>query len=69
MSEWISVKDRLPEKYTDVLCYDTYGECIIAHQITDKWCDNMWSDSNEENYEIEVTHWMLLPEPPKKEQE
>ena len=56
---WISVKDRLPEKNTDVLIYN-----IEEYMGTDfltkdgKW---FW------NEELPPTHWMPLPEPPKGE--
>ena len=53
--EWISVDERLPEKYTYVITYDkglgvvidsvlSNGEFVLGHS---------------------TTHWMPLPEPPK----
>lgn len=69
--EWISVKDRLPE--TDYLC-------VLKHQREDpnKGIGNVGAYSNRDNKwmisvipaddegEIPVTHWMPLPNPPKK---
>lgn len=59
MSEWISVKERLPEKRKDVLV--RYGNGRI---------DIDWIDSTQcfvfDNLYGRVTHWMLLPEPPKE---
>jgi hypothetical protein len=61
---WISVKERLPEKYHTVLTarkdddwFDIDTECINAN--------GRWSD----DYKVGtcVTHWMPLPQPPKGE--
>lgn len=67
MSEWISVKDRLPDK--EDLFLISYGE---SREIT----IGLWNFRNNrfEETEIEwfgyeitgVTHWMPLPEPPKE---
>lgn len=66
MSEWISVKDRLPEKSQAVLAFSRDKVQQIAELRDDisgmhryKWdCDT---------YDLEsdwVTHWMPLPDPP-----
>ena len=53
---WVSVKDKLPEKKC---------ECLIAinsgWRALDFWEGDGWAVSDEN----EITHWMLLPEPPK----
>ena len=52
---WISVKDRLPEKYTSVLAFA--GIVHTNYIINDeKWI-----------LEKSVTHWQPLPMPPKGE--
>ena len=78
---WISVKDRLPEPYTDVL--------VIAHGWKDRsiyigrlekvesqesWLTGLTNKASDWtiwgfSYLVEpvVTHWMPLPEPPKEE--
>ena len=59
MSDWISVKDRLPEQYEEVLVYSA-KYCVQVDWIADKpyyW----W------NYGELVTHWQPKPEPPKGE--
>jgi hypothetical protein len=57
MNEWISVKDRLPEKGKDVLCVDHRGAFIGC------FSDGIWYDVDSCN--VPVTHWMPLPELPK----
>ena len=57
MSEWISVEDRLPEKNTSVLVSTDNGivfQCLYAYDGWDLW----------EGNEVNITHWMPLPEPP-----
>jgi len=60
MSNWIDVKDRLPERGHRVIVQDkNYGVQIGWVTNTEKWVLA---------YQIptkgEVTHWMSLPEPP-----
>ena len=62
VNDWVSVKDALPPKDTDVLVwlgalkaitiaqYDGYGE---------------WLEADESDITRHVTHWMRLPKPPK----
>ena len=61
MSEWISVKDRLPKARTIVIvfvngkvAFDEYKNKYMPNK------DNPWSMYKKEY----VTHWMPLPEPP-----
>jgi len=73
--EWISVKDRLPEKHrASYLCLTNGGYC---HEV--RWTNNVfglrslddewgWSIFNTTQYS-EVTHWMPLPEPAKGEED
>jgi hypothetical protein len=63
MSEWISVKDRLPENGQRVLCYNKYMyvkdyDCVFYDG------DFNWTGSRIGQIEG-VTHWMPLPKPPK----
>ena len=57
MGEWISVKDRLPEREQLVLAYNV-GMCESKEDM--RICHG-WSASKI------ATHWMPLPEPPKEE--
>lgn len=66
MSEWISVKDRLPEEFVDVLAYLKNGK------INRTWRDkvgfrNATSKKVRWYSDGSVTHWMPLPEPPEVE--
>lgn len=59
MSEWISIKDRLPENDALVLvCQQDVKDAatFIAFFINGRWAIL--------NNEFTVTHWMPLPEPP-----
>ncbi len=60
--KWISVKDRLPEMFTEVLVYtDRYGGRLeMAHIGVQGWIQNGAI------LIPTVTHWMPLPEPPKE---
>ena len=59
-SEWVSVKDRMPEEGVDVLVY-----------LNRKSADVDFVDRESGNFfyydEGEVTHWRPLPEPPEME--
>lgn len=68
-SDWISVKERLPEPDTDVLTYGEY-ENIVGYldPIYGTW-EAAWKDfESGEPYltNQNVTHWMLLPCPPEE---
>lgn len=72
-NEWVSVKDRLPEKKGQYLvayhpCYwdDVHDEIVIGvdsfrggkNKNNKVWAKNKYQ---------RVTHWMPFPEPPKGE--
>jgi hypothetical protein len=75
MTEWTSVKDRLPEPNVDVLGWctqleDTYtyskGEKFAAIESYCLWKDFVEpSFRNDRFFPAKVTHWMPLPAPPK----
>lgn len=62
-SEWISVKDGLPQINTAVLVYiDEYGICIDFYTVD-------YNNPKKPFFAYRgnrVTHWMPLPEPPKE---
>ena len=68
MSEWISVKDRLPESQADVLVVAFWHE---RWQTMMGWHSDMgkkWRviTPHGEREPGGVTHWMPLPDPPKE---
>jgi hypothetical protein len=59
MSEWIDVKDRMPEDDEIVLCFNER----VRPDLTDAWTvRRSWGPGFSLGY---ATHWMPLPEPPK----
>ena len=63
--EWISVKDRLPEKGQGVLCF-----CAGNLANFYMWTGEEWEDSyGYYEYDDIISHWMPLPEPPEKNNE
>lgn len=65
MSEWISVKDRLPEDRVPVLTYGRKGSIGIEF-VTDcsRTGHGIYFYARCGDYK--PTHWMPLPEPPKE---
>lgn len=57
MSEWISVKDRLPDKGGRYIVHDLTLGVQGYYYHPDVYCP-AWKT---------VTHWMPLPEPPKED--
>jgi hypothetical protein len=64
--QWISVKDRLPNRNTNVLAWIKCGTSeyvFIETASGDPSVCSGWKHYNKD----QVTHWMPLPEPPKEE--
>ena len=65
MSEWISVKDRLPDKAGDYLVALPYKWTGGIDWVIDRIYfrgKTTWATANKR-----ISHWMPLPEPPKAE--
>ena len=79
--QWISVKDRMPEKTGSYLVfyhewsggaflptYEDFKIRVMRFSNSRKWCYPVCVDKRcEADTNREVTHWMPLPEPPKEE--
>lgn len=69
-SEWIPVTERLPEaeygESEDVLTIDSLKVMRVAYFDGGNWCFPT-GEPIETVTEFPITHWMLLPEPPKEE--
>lgn len=67
MSEWISVKDRLPEPYVAVLVWEKDDTKEGGFAYVDRHDGEVWKIGSLGNGA--VTHWMPLPEPPEPEED
>ena len=56
MSEWISMKDRMPEFGQDVACLISAKRPVVMEFFTPQ-----------KALKFNVTHWMPLPAPPREE--
>lgn len=56
--EWISVKERLPEKKDEYLVFSEEGYISVEKYVGG---EDIYCDSNDSGY---ATHWMPLPKPP-----
>jgi hypothetical protein len=67
--EWISVKDRLPDDFTEVLTtgdsgYRTYKRFFISARLDREWKGEDWLDATGERLSDlgwHPTHWCDLP--------
>lgn len=63
VQQWISVKDRLPDKRGEYLCYYKFEP-----DSPDVVCENTYQGSGLWLSEMDkVTHWQPMPQPPKGE--
>ena len=65
--EWISVDERLPDDYGDVLCW--YVDAATGEGHCGFGCCEPDPQTGEREWDIagvfdQPTHWMPLPEPP-----
>ena len=66
--KWISVEERLPKPYENVIVYrehhnPVHGYCVIDYIELTGQGGFEWSKSCA-SWKYVVTHWMPLPEPP-----
>ena len=62
--QWIPVSERLPKYNTFVI---VFAEGIVGEAVLDDADYWYWAGTDEYASEINVTHWMPLPEAPKCE--
>lgn len=67
MSEWISVKDRLPENGKEVLFSDGSSIMVGWYNADEEYWE--LTDADMIAYAQDVTHWMPLPRLPEEEDE
>ena len=58
--KWIAVSERLPEKNKDVLGLTKLPQHLIVALEDDGFRSDEWGIIKD------ITHWMPLPEPPRK---
>ena len=64
---WISVEEELPKVQDWYLCYnDVEDGSEVLHWEGD---GNVWMDNDWHYKSKEITHWMPLPQPPRKEED
>lgn len=75
MGEWISVADRLPDRFVTIHgnLEHASGDVIVAYMYEGEtyvttgryhWNEEKWRDLTEEEYPLDVTHWQPFPAPP-----
>ena len=64
--QWISVKERLPRNYIEVMVFDAIDRSIFLGAIG---YSGEWEIPGFRTCRFNITHWMPLPEPPKGEAE
>lgn len=61
--EWISVEERLPKDWDDVLVYMPRGKYMLV-ACTYVEAGNRFWDNDNKTMKFKPTHWMPLPNPP-----
>lgn len=68
-AEWISVKDRLPEKEQEVFCCSSKGDLFIGKYLGAGHVKGIAVFVDTGRWYIKgTTHWMPLPSPPNTEE-
>lgn len=68
--KWVSVDDRLPDKWEEVRIYpafddDRHGIDLGQRDSDGEWCIYVYDSFDSYKTPWNVTHWMPLEEPPK----
>lgn len=60
-SKWIKVEERLPEKPGTYVAYALGMHLVLEFDENEDWWDEEYN-----RYNVSITHWMPLPEPPEE---
>src|SRR5690606_2121025 len=61
-SDWISVHERLPEGWADVLCLMIDSQNVVMRSA--KWVRALYAEAKQYGEECAFTHWMPIPSAP-----
>jgi hypothetical protein len=69
--EWIKVTDELPESDNTFLVYDNYQGIVVRYfnKFHNCWDDEYGDDYYCDAIQGKITHWMTLPNEPKKDEQ
>lgn len=67
MTEWISVKDKLPEPLQYVVALACTQDKRIQIGVAE-WLGKRWVSTQMYCDQDDIKYWMPLPEPPKEEE-
>lgn len=63
---WIPCSERLPEKYGEYLCCDTYGNFVLGFPSESNTSNTGFVVETEHEYCYDIIAWQPLPEPYQK---
>lgn len=66
VSRWVSVKDRMPQRYENVLIAVKWNDKYVVDFGYIDECGE-WTIFSEFDIRHKITHWMPLPKPPKED--
>lgn len=65
MSDWISIKDKLPASSEQVICHDGDYAAEMFYDMGEFKFSHSAIDDNPDDYDIKfknsITHWMPMP--------
>ena len=69
MADWISVKERMPDRGGKVLCWYGFEKDGERSKMMFMGCLDYYAHDEQPHFQhglagLYVTHWMPLPEPP-----
>ena len=67
LPKWVSVEDELPDNGVSVLIRSSFGEIFTCRRPVIVNTNKSWESNTGEFNRPKITHWMLLPQPPKEQ--